>query len=110
MNKGVKNDENKTRYELIPPEFIEELANIFTCGASVYGPNTWQNVSKERLEGAVFRHLQAWRKGHRFNIENGVVLEHLAQAAWGCLAIMWKDMQGSNYDRIVDKVRAVKDE
>lgn len=43
---GKKNDrkDDKTRWELIPLDCLEDIARVYTEGAKKYGDNTWQNL------------------------------------------------------------------
>lgn len=63
---GKKYDKGKLRYDLIPPEVIEELAKILTHGANKYGPDNWKYLEdpENRYYAALMRHLQDWRKGN----------------------------------------------
>lgn len=78
---GVKNDDGKTRYDLVLPEFEEGVAKVLTFGADKYEANNWMNVEdpKNRYYAAVRRHLAAWRKGELIDEESG--LPHLAHVA-----------------------------
>ena len=60
---GMKNDklDDKTRWELIPLDCLEDIARVYTEGAKKYGDNNWQNLESgyERYKGALLRHLYA---------------------------------------------------
>lgn len=45
-DKARKNDriDDKTRWELIPLDCLEDIARVYTEGAKKYGDNTWQNL------------------------------------------------------------------
>jgi len=63
---GVKHDAKKTRYELLPPELLEAVAQILTFGAEKYTDRNWEKgISYGRVFGALMRHLWDWwaRKG-----------------------------------------------
>ena len=77
---GVKYDSNKLRYDLIPAEPLEELADVLSYGALKYGENNWQSLDKfdDRYYAALMRHIQAWRKGEQFDEESGK--PHLSHA------------------------------
>ena len=61
FKEGVKFDVNKTRYDLIPPEFLEGTAKILTFGANKYGVRNWEKgMSWGRVFGALMRHMWAW--------------------------------------------------
>lgn len=96
MNEPRKDDKGKLRYDLIPPEIIEELARVYTAGSSKYGDNNWQKVESKRYEAALFRHLQDWRKGNKFNVEAGVLLRTMSQVIWNAGALLWKEMNDEN--------------
>lgn len=59
----MKNDrkDDKTRWELMPLDCLEDIARVYTEGAKKYNDNTWQNLENgyERYKGALLRHLYA---------------------------------------------------
>lgn len=84
---GLKYDQGKLRYDLIPPDALEELAKVYTLGAEKYGDRNWEKGLRwGRVFGAVFRHFIAWAKGEDRDEETG--LHPLAHAAWGCLTLL----------------------
>lgn len=74
----LKFDTDKLRYDLVPPETLKALAEVLTYGAKKYKPNNWKNGDKARYVAALYRHLEAWRRGESHDEESG--LEHLAHA------------------------------
>lgn len=87
---GMKNDklDDKTRWELMPLDCLEDIARVYTEGAKKYGDDTWQNLENgyERYKGALLRHLYA-AESETFDEETGC--RHLAQAAWNVIALLW---------------------
>jgi len=83
---GIKHDEGKTRYDLIPAEELELLAQVYTLGSKKYSDRNWeQGLAWSRLFGAAMRHLWAfWRKEEN-DPETG--LPHAIHAAFNCLAL-----------------------
>ena len=76
---GVKHDDNKARYDLLPPEAIASLVDIRTYGAKKYGDRNWERgINYSRLVAALLRHLSAWLLGERLDQESH--LPHLAHA------------------------------
>jgi hypothetical protein len=76
---GIKHDEGKLRYELLPPEGVAALVHVLTIGASKYGDRNWEKgFVYSRLFGAAMRHLWAWWRGQNQDSETG--LSHLAHA------------------------------
>jgi len=80
VNPGIKYDEGKIRYDLVPPKSLRELADVLTFGAEKYAPNNWKNVPNpsDRYYSALLRHLEAWREGEIMDSESGK--KHLAHA------------------------------
>ena len=67
-----KFDGGKTRYDLVPPKVIQGIAEVLTFGANKYGANNWKSVDDpERYVGALYRHLEAYRKGEIIDPERG---------------------------------------
>lgn len=76
---GRKNDQDKLRMDLIPPEAMEELAKVLTMGAKKYDDRNWEKgISWGRVMGACLRHIVAWTKGESMDPESG--LSHLSHA------------------------------
>jgi len=83
---GKKYDQGKTRYDLLPPELLEETAKILTFGADKYGPRNWEKgFDWSRPYAALQRHLWAWWSGEDTDPETGE--SHLAHAAC-CVAFL----------------------
>jgi hypothetical protein len=78
LAKGIKFDDNKLRWDLLPLPPIEELVKVITYGASKYAPNNWRKVDPERYYAALMRHIVAWRNGEQEDAESG--LSHIAHA------------------------------
>lgn len=90
-NKAKKNDrkDDKTRWELMPLDCLDDVARVFTEGAKKYGDNNWQNLENgfERYKAAMIRHLIEYERGNEFDEETGC--RHLAQVCWNSLAMLW---------------------
>lgn len=58
---GRKDDQEKPRMDLIPPEAVFALAEILNYGASKYSDRNWENGMKwGRMFAAMMRHAWAW--------------------------------------------------
>ena len=97
-----KNDENKTRYELIPTGPLAEIAEIMTRGAERYGQDNWkENIEAEtgRVLGAIFRHLEAYRAAREREDPDGYWNtddwghHHLSHVMVCALFLVWNDQQ-----------------
>lgn len=67
MDKGVKFDNDKIRYDLIPPEAMQALAIILQKGAAKYEERNWEKgMQWSRVFRAAMGHLWDWwfRRGN----------------------------------------------
>jgi hypothetical protein len=84
--KFIKDDKGKARFDLIPPEFLFEMARTLAYGANKYSDNNWaRGANWSRYFSAMQRHLWAWFNGEELDEESGHT--HLAHAAC-CLAFL----------------------
>jgi hypothetical protein len=88
---GVKLDEHKARFDLIPPMAELAVAHVLRFGAEKYAPGNWALVENghERYMAAALRHLNAYRMGELEDIESGY--SPLAHAICCLLFILEKD-------------------
>lgn len=78
VSSGMKLDDGKLRYDLIPHIVTESLAAVLTYGAKKYKPENWRSVDPQRYVAAVERHWHAYLAGELIDKESG--LPHLAMA------------------------------
>lgn len=87
IDSGRKFDEEKLRYDLIPAEALEKVADVFTYGAAKYGDRNWEKGIKfSRVFGALLRHLFAWWVRKDIDEESGRL--HLAHVAVNSLFLL----------------------
>lgn len=80
-SEGRKDDSDKNRIELLPPELVEGVSEVLTYGAKKYDDRNWEKGMKwSRVFGACMRHLWAWWRGEKNDPETGI--SHLKHA--GC--------------------------
>jgi len=89
-DEGMKFDDDKLMWDLLPWDAVEQIVEIMTYGAKKYKPNNWQKVSEHRYHGALMRHLVAEFKGEDKDVESGFL--HLAHAACNILFLLCKKM------------------
>ena len=99
---GRKDDSEKSRWDLLPYDALEQISDVLTYGAKKYEEHNWKKVpkSKGRYFAAAMRHLTAWFRGERLDPESGH--PHLAHAACCLLFLMWFDNQGEDHDSAKD--------
>jgi len=75
---GMKFDEDKLDYTLIPWEAMEPVVQVLQFGADKYARDNWRKVSQERYKKAAMRHIIAMANGEEIDPESG--LPHAAHA------------------------------
>lgn len=90
----MKQDEGKTRWDLVPWRALEEMVKAVEFGARKYGENNWRKLDewKPRYFAAGLRHLKAWFLGEEKDPESG--LHHLAHAACCVLFSLERTLTG----------------
>ena len=73
VERFLKFDKDKLKYDLIPTEAIKALAEVLTYGAKKYKPDNWKNCEDvSRYIAALMRHLEAYRSGKTVDDESGL--------------------------------------
>lgn len=95
---GTKFDRDKTlRYELIPPEGLEALAELYAIGAKKYGDRNWEKgLSWCRVFGAMMRHAWAWFRGEKYDPIDKQ--HHMIAVAWNALALYTYELRKTGQD------------
>ena len=85
ITEGVKVDDGKPRWDLLPFDALDDVAAVLRYGAIKYTSRNWEKgMAWGRLLAATFRHLAHWARGQDHDEESG--LHHLAHAA--CCVLM----------------------
>lgn len=80
-------DSGKTQYDLIPPDPLQQIADVFTNGAVKYGERNWEGgMAYSRVLNSMLRHVQAFRKGEDVDQESG--LPHMAHVAANAIFLL----------------------
>lgn len=87
LGTGVKFDQNKLRYDLIPVRPMAQIAEVFTMGARKYKDRNWEKgMQWSRPIAALERHFQAFKGGEDHDPESGLL--HLAHVAVNAMFLM----------------------
>lgn len=88
---GVKHDDGKPRWDLLPHAAVSRVVDVLTFGARKYSPGAWRMVPgwRWRYYAAAWRHAVAWWLGERHDPDSG--LHHLAHAATCLLFLLELD-------------------
>lgn len=105
---GLKYDEGKLRYDLLPPDAVKAIVRVLTYGSVKYAPRNWENgIYQSRLMAASRRHEAAWEMGEDFDPETGI--HHLAHKACCDIMMLAQELRGmTNFDDIPSRVAAVE--
>lgn len=81
-----KDDADKPRLDLLPPELMLAVGDILTSGADRYGQRNWeQGMCWGRVYAALLRHMLAWWSGEAYDPDTGK--SHLWHAG-ACIAFL----------------------
>jgi hypothetical protein len=80
--KGAK----EARFDLIPPDILEDLARHYGRGSKKYVDHNWLKGYKWSLSfAALMRHAWAWWRGEEIDEETGS--SHMIAVAWHAFAL-----------------------
>ena len=89
---GTKYDQDKLQYTLIPPLALEQIAKNLTVGLKKYKErNNWKKVpeAEQRYLDALYRHLEAHRKGEMYDADSSVPdMPHMAAVAVNAMFLL----------------------
>ena len=89
---AYRNKIGKTRLDLIPPEALEELGEVFGEGAITHGDENWKKgMPNSVVINHMMKHFLAWQKGDRREL-------HLGKVMFGCCVLIWNDANNINVD------------
>lgn len=91
---GMKFDDGKLDWALLPFESVEEIIKVLMVGAKKYKRDNWQMVEDgdTRYFNAAMRHITSWKRGEELDPETG--LQHLAHAGCCLLFLISKNRVG----------------
>jgi hypothetical protein len=86
MSEGLRYNEGKPRYDLIPPDVMEALAAHYAAGAKKYEDRNWEKGMKwTTCFASLMRHAWAWLAGEDYDQETGSL--HMVAVAWNAFAL-----------------------
>lgn len=93
---GMKFDQGKLDYTLLPWDGVEEIVKVLEFGARKYARDNWKHVDRaqSRYLAAAFRHIIAYNQGQTTDQETG--LSHLAHA--GCCLLFLLSLEKNDGD------------
>ena len=74
MSKGLRYNEGKTRYDLVPAYAQEQYAKVLTKGAEKYAERNWEKgMSWSKVIASMKRHIAEIEKSQDFDSETGLL-------------------------------------
>ena len=96
--KAVKNDDGKSRMDLLPSEPLLNVGHVMGHGADKYSPNNYRlngGLKHSRLSGAALRHVYQYLGGEDID-ESGY--HHLAHAIASLLMLYEQVLRNPKQD------------
>ena len=87
IHEGTKHDAGKARWDLLPGDALDAVADILTMGAEKYSARNWEKgMDWGRVYGALQRHAWAWWQGEDTDPESG--RSHMSHATCRALFLL----------------------
>jgi hypothetical protein len=94
---GLRYNTGKLRYDLLPPDGVKALVEVYTMGAQKYAARNWEKgLSYMDCVASLKRHLTAFEMGENKDGESG--LYHMAHVVWNAMAILVFQLRGIGND------------
>lgn len=94
---GLRYNKGKKRYDLLAPDAIDAVVDVFTFGANKYADRNWElGMSWMDVVASLKRHLAAFEFGVRSDDESHLL--HTAHLAWNALALLTYELRGIGTD------------
>jgi len=95
---GIKYDNGKPDYTLLPLDALEQVVEVLTFGAAKYDRHNWKKVDNlhQRYSAAAMRHIVAYMKHEDIDEESGY--SHLAHAICCLMFMLQEDADNINID------------
>lgn len=92
QDQGRKFDQEKPRYDLLPPYALEEVVKVLTFGATKYSDENWRKVpeGRRRYFAAAQRHQWQHKRGELVDKDSNCY--HLACAITNLMFILEKEL------------------
>ena len=94
---GLRYNDGKPRFDLLPPEALKALAAHYGKGAEKYAARNWERgMDWCKCFASLERHAWAWMGGEDLDPENGS--HHMIAVAWNAIALFTYAMRNIGTD------------
>lgn len=99
-NGGLRFNDGKPRFDLLPPEALIALADHYRRGAEKYADRNWERgMDWGKCFASMERHAWAWQGGEDLDPETGS--HHMISVAWNAFALYTYAMREIGVDNRV---------
>lgn len=96
-NDGLRFNEGKRRFDLIPPDAMAALADLFTIGARKYAERNWERgMAYSKVIASLDRHWNDFKAGVDRDPETGCL--HITHVVWNAMALLTFKLRGIGID------------
>lgn len=96
----ARKDTGKARFDMLPPEAMYALAELYAFGAKKYpkddGRGWERGMSWMKCFSPLMRHAWKWRRGEKIDEESNA--HHMIAVAWNALALYTYETRGVGLD------------
>jgi hypothetical protein len=94
--KGLRHNQDKDRWDLLPLDAVEQVVKVLTAGARKYAEHNWERGMKFGIcQASMMRHIVKSSRGEKFDEESG--LPHMAHAACNALFLLAYELRGLDH-------------
>lgn len=105
VDEGLRYNDGKPRFDLLPPEAMTALAAHYALGAKKYADRNWEKgMAWGKCFASMQRHAWAWAEGEDHDPETGS--PHMIAVAWNAIALFIYALRGIGTD---DRTKTIKE-
>ena len=96
-NQGLRYNEGKPRWDLLPFDALDHVAEHYRRGAEKYAERNWERgMDWSKCLASLLRHTSAFAQGEDIDPENGAL--HTEAMAWNALALLTYQIRNIGVD------------
>lgn len=96
-NDGLRYNAGKRRFDLIPPDALAALADLFTIGSLKYAERNWEKgMAYSNVISSLDRHWNDFKAGVERDPETGCL--HITHVVWNAMALLTFKLRGIGID------------
>ena len=105
VEQGLKFDDAKTDFTMVPRLFLQAIAAVYNFGAKTYKRDNWRKVDPQRYVAAIERHWDAYMSGEILDKDSK--LPHLAHLATNISFLMALDHRPARQQTLAEYLEKI---